>query len=169
MGQLFPVMAACDLIPGTRTFNTRSRPLQRLLEDDSGCPARAGTPRRQTLHGGILRQIVRSRAHWRWHRALPRPALLRPDRGIGVVEHPVRTLALALLNLGWGRHCKRLRSALDEFGAVLSFAKVLPTGGSGRSAGKSSRQMRNIGAAHYMHAFNLRIANSYQPAFDAAH
>src|SRR5262249_34195295 len=78
--------------------------------DDSRCFPRAGTP---------LRQIVRSRVHWRWH-ALPRPALLRRNRGVDVFEQPVRTLVLGLLKLGWTQHSNSFRSALDDRSARRS-------------------------------------------------
>jgi len=85
-----------------RTFSTRSgtptwHPTASKTfggTDDSGCSLRTGTP---------LRQIVRSRVHWRW-RTLPRLALLRRNRGIDVFEQPVRTLVLVLLKLGWTQH-----------------------------------------------------------------
>jgi hypothetical protein len=63
--------------------------------------------------------IVRSGASRRWY-ALPRLALLRADRGVGVFQQPVRTLALEPLNLGWGRQCNRFRSGLDDLGSVAS-------------------------------------------------
>ena len=51
---------------------------------------------------------------------LPRLALLRPDRGVGVLQQPVRTLALGLLKLGWRRQCDRFGTALDDFGIRAS-------------------------------------------------
>ena len=89
-----------------------ARPLQRLLEGltNAGCFPRAGTP---------LRQIVRSRVHWRWH-TLPRLALLRRNRGVDVFEQPVRTLVLGLLKLGWTQHSNGFRSALDDRSARRS-------------------------------------------------
>src|SRR5262249_641847 len=63
---------------------------------------------------------TRSRARGRWHLALPRLALLRPDRGVGVLQQPVRTLAFRLLKLGWTQHSNRFRSALDDRSARRS-------------------------------------------------
>src|SRR6516164_9528353 len=103
---------------GTRTSSTRfGTPKWHLTAsktfggtDDSGCFPRVGTP---------LRQIVRSRIHWRWH-TLPRLALLRRNRGVDVFEQPVRTLVLGLLKLGWTQHSNRFRSALDDRSARRS-------------------------------------------------
>src|SRR5258708_4572464 len=63
--------------------------------------------------------IVRSGACRRRH-ALPRLALVRPDRGVGVLEQAVRTLVLGLLKLGWTQHSNRFRSALDDRSALRS-------------------------------------------------
>jgi len=63
---------------------------------------------------------TRSRARGRWHLALRRPALLRPNRRVHVLQQPVRTLALGPLYLGWGRQCDGFRSALDDFGFIAS-------------------------------------------------
>ena len=81
----------------TKTFSTPSgtpnwRPTDSKTFGGTDAPARAGTPLRQTLHGGI---IVRSRARRRWHTLL-RLALLRPDRGVSLHHQPVR---LALYGL----------------------------------------------------------------------
>src|SRR6476660_9161602 len=46
-------------------------------------------------HGNLAAGNVKSGARRRWDLAPPRPALPRADRGIGVVEQPVR-LALGL-------------------------------------------------------------------------
>src|SRR5262249_35994094 len=105
------------LLSGTRTSSTpfgtpKWRPTASKTfggTDDSGCFPRAGTP---------LRQIVRSRVHWRRH-ALPRPALLRPDRSIDLHHQPVR-LALGPLKRGWRRQCDGFRSALDDRSARRS-------------------------------------------------
>src|SRR5262249_47812092 len=78
--------------------------------NDSGCFPRASMP---------LRQIVRSRVHWRWH-TLPRLALLRRNRGVDVFEQPVRTLVLGPLKLGWTQHSNGFRSALDDRSARRS-------------------------------------------------
>src|SRR5262249_33874930 len=102
----------------TRPFSTRSGPptwhptASKTFggTDDSRCSPRTGTP---------LRQIVRSRVHWRWH-TLPRLALLRRNRGIDGFEQPVRTLVLGLLKLGWTQHSNRFRSALDDFASAPS-------------------------------------------------
>src|SRR6516225_1277486 len=110
--------APCSTTSGTRTSSTRSgipnwRPTASKTfggTDDSGCFPRAGTP---------LRQILRSRVHWRWH-TLPRLALLRRNRGVDVFEQPVRTLVLGLLKLGWTQHSNGFRSALDDRSARRS-------------------------------------------------
>src|SRR6516164_2064880 len=121
-GSSSPMMATtrgpCSTTSGTRTFSTPSgtpkwRPTASKTfggTDDSGCFPRAGTP---------LRQIVRSRVHWRWH-TLPRLALLRRNRGVDVFEQPVRTLVLGLLKLGWTQHSNGFRSALDDRSARRS-------------------------------------------------
>src|SRR6516162_4339869 len=74
----------------TKTFSTPSgtpnwRPTDSKTFGGTDAPARAGTPLRQTLHGGI---IVRSRARRRWHTLL-RLALVRPDRGVSLHHQPV--------------------------------------------------------------------------------
>src|SRR6516225_1155240 len=121
-GSSSPTMATtrapCSTTLGTRTSNTRSgTPTWRRTAsktfggtDDSRCFPRAGTP---------LRQIVRSRVHWRWH-TLPRLALLRRNRGVDVFEQPVRRLVLGLLKLGWTQHSNGFRSALDDRSARRS-------------------------------------------------
>src|SRR6516165_1011290 len=121
-GLSWPTMATtpgpCSTTSGTRTSSTRSgtpkwRPTGSKAfggTDDSGCSPRAGTP---------LRQIVRSRVHWRWH-TLPRLALLRRNRGVDVFEQPVRTFVLGLLKLGWTQHSNGFRSALDDRSARRS-------------------------------------------------
>src|SRR6516164_4318219 len=122
VGSSWPMMVTtrgpCSTTSGTRTSSTRSgtptwRPTASKTfggTDDSGCFPRAGTP---------LRQILRSRVHWRWH-TLPRLALLRRNRGVDVFEQPVRTLVLGLLKLGWTQHSNGFRSALDDRSARRS-------------------------------------------------
>src|SRR5262245_14869596 len=59
--------------------------------------------------------IVRSGASRRRH-ALPRPALLRPHRAIGVLEQPVWTLALGFKLRGV--QCSRFRYPFNELGLI---------------------------------------------------
>ena len=64
--------------------------------------------------------IVRSGASRR-RPALPRLALLRPERAIGVLEQPVWTLALGFKLRGV--QCSRFHYPLNDLGLITSFRR----------------------------------------------
>src|SRR5262249_6274334 len=122
VGSSSPTMATtrgpCSTTSGTKTFNTRSgtpkwlRTASKTFGGTDNGKSRIAPRSRVTS--------ARSRARGRWLLAVPRLALPRADRGVGVLQRPVRTLAPRLLKLGWTQHSNGFRSALDDRSARRS-------------------------------------------------